>query len=492
MSHQISRRIPELFKSSRRTLSCFALASFGAGRSPQQKLSRRGRRTGHLATAISEALESRVLLSGVPALNSNPGASATLYLDFDGHFEATWSGYSNVTTPVFDFDSNPSAINADEDKYIRDIWAIVAEDYAPFNINVTTVEPAVLAAGVPSSVANGVALRVAIGGTTAVMNDPSLASGTAGLGAYNSFTNSTANVAYVFPESSSNVFRTAIVIGLVATHEAGHSFGLRHQSGAYDATAKWNGNMSSIGSFEDAWWTTGTDDLGNFQDDMAMLANSLNGFGYRADDSAGTIAGAKPLAGSGTDFSGSGIIGAGGDVDMWSVTTAGTESLKITVAGSVIGQNLDAVIDFLDAAGNVILTASPTDSYDAEMIVEVTGTKYIAVRGTGEYGRIGHYTISVAASLPGVSLVSPVELKTTETGSSDSFTVSLNSKPTSDVVIPVSSSDATEGTVSTNSLVFTPLNWYLPQTVTVLGHDDAIVDGVIQYAINLGPRAIAR
>ncbi len=487
MSHHISRRIQELFQSSRRTLSRFELASFGAGRSHQQRLSRRGGHPGHLATAISEALESRVLLSGVPALNSNPGASATLYLDFDGHFEATWGSYSNVTTPVLDFDGNPNATNAEEDKYIRDIWAIVAEDYAPFNINVTTVEPAVLAAGVPSSAANGVALRVAIGGTAeAVLN-----TGGGGVGYYNSFTNSISNVAYAFPESSSNVFRSAIVSGLIATHEAGHSFGLQHQSNSYSSTAKWNGNMSGIGSFEDAWWTTGTDTNGNYQDDMAMLSNSLNGFGYRADDYAGTIAAATPLAGSGTDFSGSGIIGAGGDVDMWSVTTAGTESLKITVAGSVIGQNLDAVIDFLDASGNVILTASPTDSYDAEMFVEATGIRYIAVHGTGEYGRIGQYTISVAASLPGVSISSPVELKTTETGSSDSFTVSLSSKPTSDVVIPVASSDTTEGTVSTSSLVFTPLNWYLPQTVTVLGHDDAIVDGVVQYAINLGPAASA-
>lgn len=435
-----------------------------------------------------ESLEARRLLAGIPVLNSNPGASASLYLDFDGHFEATWGSYSNITTPALDFDSNPSAINAEEDQYIRDAWAIVAEDYAPFNINVTTVEPAILAPGVPNSAANGVALRVAIGGTSAVMNDPNIGGGIAGLGAYNSFTNSRPNVAYVFPESSSNVFRSAIVVGSISSHEAGHSFGLRHQTAAYDVAAKWQGIMLSTElGYEDSWWTAGTDDLGNYQDDMAMLSNSLNGFSYRADDHAGTIAAATPLAGSGTDFSGSGIIGVGSDVDMWSLTTAETKSLRISVAGSAIGQNLDAVIDFLDASGNVILTANPTNSYDAEMIVEAAGTKYIAVRGTGEYGRIGQYTISVAASLPGVSLVSPVVLKTSETGVSDSFTISLNSKPTSNVIIPISSSDTTEGTVSSGSLVFTPSNWYLPQTITVLGQDDALVDGVVQYAINLGP-----
>lgn len=277
--------------------------------------------------------------------------------------------------------------------------------------------------------------------------------------------------------------RSAITIGSVASHEAGHSLGLRHFDGLSDLTRI----MHSIGSLEDAFWATGTNDLGNYQDDMEMLFNSLNGFGYRADDHAGTMAGATPLTGSETNFTGSGIIGTGGDVDMWSLNTPGTNSLRISVAGSVIGQNLDAVIDFLDAAGNVILTASPTNSYDSEMFVEATGTRYVAVRGTGEYGRIGQYTISVAASLPGVSLSSSVELKTSELGTSDSFSLSLNSKPTSDVVIDVSSSDTTEGTVSTNQLIFTPLNWYLPQTVTFFGMNDAAVDGYVQYAINLGP-----
>src|SRR5262245_31223369 len=39
-------------------------------------------------------------LTDVPALNSLPGAAASLYLDFDGHFEAQWGGYSNITTPA--------------------------------------------------------------------------------------------------------------------------------------------------------------------------------------------------------------------------------------------------------------------------------------------------------------------------------------------------------------------------------------------------------
>ena len=79
------------------------------------------------------------------------------------------------------------------------------------------------------------------------------------------------------------------------------------------------------------------------------------------------------------------------------------------------------------------------------------------------------------------------DLQTTETGFTASFTVVLTSQPTSDVTIPVSSSDSTEGTVSTAQLIFTPDNWNVPQTVTVTGQSDAIVDGNVRLHHRPGP-----
>src|SRR5262249_15952082 len=67
-------------------------------------------------------------------------------------------------------------------------------------------------------------------------------------------------------------------------------------------------------------------------------------------------------------------------------------------------------------------------------------------------------------------------LQTTENGFTASFTVALTSQPTSGVTISVSSSDTTEGTVSTPQLTFTSANWNQPQTVTVTGQPDGIVD----------------
>src|SRR5215467_12341641 len=77
-------------------------------------------------------------------------------------------------------------------------------------------------------------------------------------------------------------------------------------------------------------------------------------------------------------------------------------------------------------------------------------------------------------------------LVTSEAGGLASFDVVLKSQPTADVVIPVASSDTTEGTVAAAGLTFTAANWSVPQTVTVTGVDDAVMDGDIVYGVTLG------
>ena len=56
--------------------------------------------------------------------------------------------------------------------------------------------------------------------------------------------------------------------------------------------------------------------------------------------------------------------------------------------------------------------------------------------------------------------VSPTSgLVTTEAGGKATFTVVLDSQPTANVTIPISSSDASEGVVNPASLTFTPADW---------------------------------
>ncbi len=84
----------------------------------------------------------------------------------------------------------------------------------------------------------------------------------------------------------------------------------------------------------------------------------------------------------------------------------------------------------------------------------------------------------------------PSSLNTSETGTTDSFTVVLDSQPLTDVVIDVTSGDTGEGTVDIVSPIFTNANWNVAQLVTVTGIDDALVDGNQTYDITLSINAV--
>jgi hypothetical protein len=71
-----------------------------------------------------------------------------------------------------------------------------------------------------------------------------------------------------------------------------------------------------------------------------------------------------------------------------------------------------------------------------------------------------------------------------ESGTTDTFTIVLDAEPASDVVLTVTSSDTGEATV-TSTVTFTSANWDTPQTVTVTGVDDSIIDGTISSTITI-------
>ena len=84
-------------------------------------------------------------------------------------------------------------------------------------------------------------------------------------------------------------------------------------------------------------------------------------------------------------------------------------------------------------------------------------------------------------------VVTSGSVTTSETGAESGFTVALAKPPLGEVVIPVASSDETEGLVDVDALRFMPENWNQPQQVTVFGVDDVVVDGTQFYQIILGP-----
>jgi|GEM_PF-1363301 len=330
-----------------------------------------------------------VPLSSVPVLNSNPSATAQLYLDFNGHPAMNWDGYAVPATPAYDTDGDASTFSDTELSNIQQIWARVAEKYSPFNINVTTVEPA--------SFADKVGLRVVIGGAGAWTG------GTyGGVAMIGSFAGWGTNIVWVFEDNlaNGNVKYTAEA----AAHEAGHAFGLQHQS-SYNAQgqliATYNqgdANRAPImgNSYYAArglWWYGTTTSASTFQDDMAVLSNATNGFGYRADDHGGTAATATALTINGSAASGSGIIERTTDADFFSFTTSGGQvSFTATVAQH--GPTLDLRLEIQNASGTVLASASTSSLGESITTNLAGGTYYLVVRSQGNYGDVGQYTIT--------------------------------------------------------------------------------------------------
>jgi len=96
-----------------------------------------------------------------------------------------------------------------------------------------------------------------------------------------------------------------------------------------------------------------------------------------------------------------------------------------------------------------------------------------------DYDSLADQTVSVTTTdddTAGFTL-SGTTAAVSETGTSQTFTVVLDSQPTGNVVFALSSADTGEATVSPVTLTFTTSNWNSAQTVTVTGVDDTASDG---------------
>ncbi len=341
-------------------------------------------------------------LTAIPQLSSNSAARAKLYLDFNGNFEATWGSYSNVTTKVYNIDGDATTFSSTELANIQEIWARVAEDYAPFNIDVTTIDPG---ANVDRVVA-----RIAIGGNYTDW----FGSSAGGVAYVGGFSNSASNTGFVFSDALGN--GNARYVAEAASHEAGHLFGLYHQ-------ATWSGNtlVSAYSRGDANWapimgvgyystrttWYNGATDNGptDFQDDVTIVGGAANGFGFRADDYGGTFDTGVWRGATGGSITYAGIINSPTDEDFALFNTgAGQVSFQLNVAQ--FGTNLDSILEIRNSSGQVVASANPTDSFGATITTTLAeGTYSLVVRSTGGYGNMGQYTVSGTAvpitSIPG-------------------------------------------------------------------------------------------
>jgi hypothetical protein len=363
-------------------------------------------------------------------LHSRPGASKVIYLDFDGHVitGTAWNDASrpSITAPPADWDGSPSTFSATEHSYIQEIWARVAEDYAPFDIDVTTEyiggNENFLTRSSLSDQQYGIRVLISPG----IASIWCSCGGIAYVGIYGNVNNGYYQPALVFPDLLGNSPKN---IAEAASHEAGHNFGLNHDG---TATA---GYYTGQGTGETGWapimgvgysknlvqWSRGEySGANNLEDDLAIIARLAP---YTPDDRPATLSAAAsaPLP-PGPALAAAGVIEKTGDVDVFAFA-AGAGALSVTASPALASGNLDLRLELLNGAGAVLATANPVDRLAATVAATLpaAGTYYLRVTGVGagsatstgysNYGSVGRYTL--AGTFPAGGTVVPPRDSTT-------------------------------------------------------------------------------
>ena len=159
-----------------------------------------------------------------------------------------------------------------------------------------------------------------------------------------------------------------------------------------------------------------------------------------------------------------------------------------TAEGTVAPASLTFTSASWSTPQTVTVTGVNDDARDGS--VAYTVVTQGAASGDANYAGINAADVAVTNldnDAPGIVVNPTSGLLTTEAGGTASSTVVLKGRPTADVTIGVSSSNPAEGTASPASLVFTPDNFSVPQTVTATGVDDEVKDGDVAYSIVTAP-----
>jgi len=353
--------------------------------------------TGDTGTPYSSPSPANIGALIVPPLNSYPSANAKVFLDFDGDYTSSWVGYSPGTTPAYDTDGDASTFSTTEVSNITEIWKRVSEKYSPFNINVTTVDPG-----------NGndrETVRVVIGGTGSWFG---LSGGVAYPGG---FYNGLPNTVFVFPKNLAN--GVPKYTAEASAHEAGHSFGLDHQSkysgtsktdeySDYDGVTKAPLMGKSYHTARGIWWNGPSSSGYNFlQNDLSVLTSLNNGFGYRGDDFGNaTLTGTTIALDGGGNFSAAGVIENTSDRDCFNFTTIGG-AYAIHINNAEFGGMLDVSAWLYDSGGALVNSAGTTELLGEMLSGFINPGSYTLMVGSaGNFGDIGQFRVSGVVTPP--------------------------------------------------------------------------------------------
>lgn len=286
-------------------------------------------------------------------LESLPGSEHTIYLDFNGVTLSGTAFNDNFGLPVVA--ATPFSLSAPADTNFTDTeltaiqraWKVVSEDFAPFNVNVTTREPRTDALSRSSAADNtwGVTVVATTGG-----GPLQTACQCGGL----AYLNSVAETGALREDHQPGFVFGALTpegVGEAISHEAGHMFGLFHDGTAtktyYDGSQPWAPIMGTGSGQPVTQWSAGEyDGANNTQDDVAIIAQNA---GFRVDDHGNDALSASPLH---TNASQAGVISTRTDIDAFSFTAAGQVTIQVTVLNQKA--DLDVELQIIDSKGRTV------------------------------------------------------------------------------------------------------------------------------------------
>jgi hypothetical protein len=359
-------------------------------------------------SSAGAAAQEGVSADSVLKLHSRPGATYSIFIDFDGgHVENTaWnasSGAASLQAAPYDTNGKPGNFSAAEVDEMVDIWRRVAEDFSPFEVDVTTEDPGSIGPKtawvlVTDSKAGGNSLPEAAADSTAYIN-------TLGSTITTYYT-----PAFVY---HNNLGTSAAVAGAVS-HSTGHLVGLSHDIDVSGNGVDWGAIMGLDHTGKLTQWSKGSGGgMANPQDDIAILMGRM---GMRHDDhddsrfDSGTPLVLDALGRVAGDRQGSanhGVIEDRDDIDVFAFG-AGAGTLDIVVEPQVTaaghdGANLDIQVSLYDASGKRLLRQDARNDVAVRLKKQLPAGRYkLEVTGVGPdsgYGSLGQYVIS--GSVPG-------------------------------------------------------------------------------------------
>ncbi|MFN3649066.1 MAG: zinc-dependent metalloprotease family protein [Armatimonadota bacterium] len=351
-------------------------------------------------------------------LHSRPASNKKIYLDVDGHV-TTGTGWNNggtVNSVPWDLDGSPATWSTGEHEAIQKVWQRVAEDFAPFDIDVTTEDPGIEALRRLSDDAYGI--RVVISPTDDWFG------GAGGVAYIGSFNWDSDTPCFVFTD---NVANSEKFVADAASHEVGHSLGLLHdgQTGGveyYGGQGQWGPIMGAPYGVPITHWSNGDYRNANNQENDVVIFASFGGV-VAADEAGDTLATAVTL--NGTNPTVSGVINTRTDVDLYRFTT-GNGPVNLVATPWVFSPNLDIKLELLSQTGTVLASADPAGFSASITHTLGAGTYYVRIDGVGagdplqtgysDYGSLGAYYLNLSLQT-GTLPIAPTNVQARATSS---------------------------------------------------------------------------